>query len=57
MEERGPARMCEKLVGVGEIDLVGINDLGEGAPLEVAIRSHKPRPFCESCGGPVCSKG
>ncbi len=49
--------MCEKLVGVGEIDLVGINDLGEGAPLEVAIRSHKPRPFCESCGGPVCSKG
>ena len=28
-----PARMCEKLVGLGEVDLVGINDPGE--PIEV----------------------
>ena len=31
--EADPARMCEKLVGLGEVDLVGINDPGEGAPL------------------------
>ena len=27
--EADPTRMCEKLVGLGEVDLVGINDLGE----------------------------
>ena len=49
--------MCEKLVGLGDVDLVGINDSGEGAPLGVVIRSRKPRPSCEACGGPVWSKG
>ena len=49
--------MCELLVGLGDVDLVGINDSGEGAPLGVVIRSRKARPFCESCGGSVWSKG
>ncbi len=49
--------MCELLVGLGDVDLVGINDSGEGAPLGVVIGSRKPRPLCESCGGPVWSKG
>ena len=52
-----PARMCELLVGLGEVDLVGINDSGEGAPLGVVIGSRKPRPLCVACGGPVWSKG
>ena len=55
--EADPTRMCELLVGLGDVDLVGINDSGEGAPLEVVIRSRKPRPLCESCGGPMWSKG
>ena len=49
--EADPTRMCEKLVGLGDVDLVGIdvdlvgiNDSGEGAPLEVVIRFRKPRP-------------
>ena len=36
--------MCELLVGLGEVDLVGINDPGEDAPLEVVIGSRKARP-------------
>ena len=32
--EADPTRMCELLVGLGDVDLVGINDSGEGAPLE-----------------------
>ena len=55
--ECDPTRMCEKLVGLGEVDLVGINDLGEEAPLEVVIGSRKARPVCEGCGGSVWSKG
>ena len=49
--------MCEKLVGLGEVDLVGINDSGEGAPLGVVIGSRKARPVCVACGGSVWSKG
>ena len=42
--EADPTRMCEKLVGLGDVDLVGINDSGEGAPLGVVIGSRKARP-------------
>ncbi len=42
--EADPTRMCELLVGLGEVDLVGINESGEGAPLEVVIRSRRPLP-------------
>ena len=52
-----PARMCEKLVGLGDVDLVGVDDSGEGAPLGVVIRCCKRRPSCEVCGGLVWSKG
>ena len=55
--ETDPTRMCELLVGLGDVDLEGVNDLGEGVPLEVVIRSRRPRPMCEACGGQVWSKG
>ena len=49
-------RMCELLVGLGEVDLVGIEELEVGR-LEVMIRSRGSRPVCEGCGGSVWSKG
>ena len=52
-----PARMCELLVGLGDVDLVGVDDSGGGAPLGVVICSRKARPVCEGCGGSVWSKG
>ena len=55
--EADPTRMCELLVGLGDVDLEGVNDLGEGVPLEVVIRSRRPRPTREGCGGSVWSKG
>ena len=55
--EVDPTRMCEKLVGLGDVDLVGIDDRGEGEPLEVVIRSRRPRPACDGCGSQVWSKG
>ena len=50
--EADPCAMCEKLVGLGEVDLVGINDLGEEAPLEVVIRSRKARVRGNAVSGP-----
>ena len=49
-------RMCELLVGLGEVDLVGVEELA-GDRLRVTIRSRGPRPLCEGCGGRVWSKG
>ena len=48
--------MCEKLVGLGDVDPCGINDAGEQTPIGVVIRSRRPRPTCEACGGRVWSK-
>ena len=49
-------RMCEVVVGLGEVDLVGVEEL-PGDRLRVTIRSRGPRPVCEGCGGRVWSKG
>ena len=49
--------MCEELVGVGEVDLVGIDDAGEGTPLQVGIGSRNLRPACEARDRRVWSKG
>ena len=49
-------RMCELLVGLGEVDLVGVEEL-VGDRLGVTIRSRGPRPVCGQCGVRVWSKG
>ena len=49
-------RMCEVLVGLGKVDLVGVEEL-VGDRLRVTIRSRGPRPVCGRCGGRVWSKG
>ncbi|MCQ3802681.1 MAG: transposase family protein [Acidimicrobiia bacterium] len=49
-------RMCEVLVGLGEVDLVGVEEL-PGDRLRVTIRSRGSRPVCGGCGGRVWSKG
>ena len=54
--EADPARMCAKLVGLGDVDLVGIDDRGEDEPLAV-ISSCKTRPTCGGCGSRVRFKG
>ena len=55
--ETDPTRICELLVGLGDVELVGIDDVGEGEPLVVVIRSGRGRPVCEGCGGRVWSEG
>ena len=35
--EADPTRMCELLVGLGDVDLVGIDVRGEDAPEAVAV--------------------
>ena len=54
--ECDPTRVCELLVGLGDVEIVGVDDGAEG-PLRVHIRGRAPRPPCGGCGGLVWSKG
>ncbi len=51
-----PIRMCELLVGVGEVDVLSVDD-DRGGPLRLSVRSRTARPSCAGCGGKLWSKG
>ena len=48
--------MCELLVGLGDVEVLGVDD-DEGAPLRVHVRRRAPRPGCEVCGGALWFDG
>ena len=54
--ECDPTRVCELLVGLGDVEVLGVDDAA-GGPLRVHIRCRQRRPCCGGCGGPVWSKG
>ena len=51
-----PSRMCELLVGLGGVDVLGVDDV-EGEPLRVHVRCRSPRPLCGGCGGVLWCHG
>ena len=50
-----PTRICELLVGLGEVDVLGVDD-DPAEPLALHVRTRR-RPACGGCGGTVWSKG
>ena len=54
--EVDPTRVCELLVGLGDVEVLGVDDEA-GEPLRVHIRRRAPRPDCGCCGGPLWSNG
>ncbi len=46
--ETDPLRMCELLVGLPDVEVVGVADWPSG--LRIVVRSCKPRPSCACCG-------
>ncbi len=54
--EVDPARVCELLVGLGDVEVLGVDDEA-GEPLGVHVRRRAPRPGYESCGRPLWSDG
>ena len=53
--EENPTRICELIVGLGDVEVVGVDDAPVG-PLAVHVRTRR-RPACGGCGGAVWSKG
>ncbi len=43
------------MVGLGDVEVLGVDD--EGEPLAVHVRLRAERPGCGGCGGPLWSKG
>ena len=53
--EENPTRICELLVGLGDVEVLGVDDEAAG-PLGVHIRTRR-RPAFGGCCGAVWSKG
>ena len=53
--EQDPMRVCELSVGLGDVDVVGLED-EPTEPLVVHIQT-RSRPMCWGCGRSVWSKG
>jgi transposase len=47
--ESNPTRMCELLVGLGEVNVLGVTDRG-GEPIEVMVETRGGVPDCDGCG-------
>ena len=48
--------MCELLVGLGDVEVLSVDDEG-GGPLRVHVRCRAARPVCGGCGGLLWSDG
>ncbi len=53
--ESNPIRVCELLVGLGQVNVLGIDDAA-GEPLRVHIVTRTGRPSCPGCSGGVWAK-
>ena len=54
--ECDPTRVCELLVGLGDVEVLGVDDEA-GEPLRVHIRRRVPRPLYGDCGALLWSHG
>ena len=50
-----PTRVCELLVGLGDVKILGAVD-EPGGPVIVHVETRAPRPLCGGCGGAVWCK-
>ena len=48
--EVDPTRVCELLVGLGDVTVLGAED-DQGGPVRVHVETRSPRPPCPGCGG------
>ncbi|MDF1527350.1 MAG: transposase family protein, partial [bacterium] len=47
--ETNPIRVCELLVGLPDVTVLGVDDLA-GGPIRVYVESRMSRPSCVECG-------
>jgi hypothetical protein len=47
--ETNPIRVCELLVGLPDVNVLGVDDAA-GGPIRVHVECRGPRPVCGECG-------
>ncbi len=50
-----PTRVCELLVGLGDVIVLGATDI-PGEPIRIHVETRGPRPSCPGCGSVVWAK-
>ena len=55
--EHDPIRVCELLVGLGDVEVLGVDNEGDGKPLRVHVRCKAASPLCSGCGSRLWSGG
>lgn len=50
-----PTRVCELLVGLGDVTVLGATDIA-GEPIGIHVQTRQPRPSCPGCGSVVWAK-
>jgi transposase len=48
--ETDPIRVCELIVGLPDVNVLGVEDAGANRPLRLHVESRTPRPRCGECG-------
>lgn len=51
--ETDPIRVCELLVGLPDVNVLGVEDLREEFPVRLYVECRGPRPCCGRCGSPA----
>ena len=48
--ETDPTVMCELLVGLGEVNVLGVDDVDPDEPIRIHVETRQQRPGCGRCG-------
>ena len=51
--ETNPIRICELLVGLADVNVLGVEEADPDGPLRVHVETRGPRPRCPRCAGGV----
>ena len=54
--EMNPIRVCELLVGLGDVTILGVDDVDPDEPIRVHVETRRLRPGCERCETPAVVK-
>jgi len=54
--ETDPTAVCELLVGLGDVNVLGVDVVDPDEPIRIHVETRRPRPGCQRCGTPAVVK-
>ena len=47
--ETDPTAVCELLVGLGDVNVLGVDAVDQDEPIRIHVETRRQRPECERC--------